>query len=349
MKKIILSIAAVMGLFLFAGCGGEEEITKVVLTTGFEKDEVFRIETMSCSMPEMMMLLANMGNQYESIYGPEIWEKEFDGMTLEENVKEAVLAQISQIKTMNLLAVQQGVSLNEEEEAKVKEAADVYFSSLNEAEIEELNVTANVVRKLYREYALADKVYQYIIKDINPEISDDEARNITVQHIHFKTYEMDGTGQKIEYSAARKAEVYAKAKEVLQLAKQEDSDFEQLVLEYSEGEKGTLSFGKGEMESTFEETGFNLETGEISDIIETSYGYHIIKCITTFNREETDENKINIVEKRREEVFGQEYEAFAQTLVKKMNEDLWEQITLPENEEIVTQSFFEVYNQYLRE
>lgn len=34
------------------GCGDGEGIgTKVVLTTGFEKDEVFRIENSSCKLP----------------------------------------------------------------------------------------------------------------------------------------------------------------------------------------------------------------------------------------------------------------------------------------------------------
>lgn len=351
MKKRILLAAVLMGMSLVAGCDGQKEkqreVTKVVLTAGFEKGEVFRIEKMSCSLTEMMILLTNMENQYEAIYGAEIWEKDFGGITLEKNIKETMLAQISQVKTMNLLAVQHGVSLSDEEKAKVKEAASAYFSSLNGTEIETLHVTMEVVENLYREYALADKVYQYIIKDINPEISDDEARNITVQHIQFKTYETDGAGQKIEYSDERKAEVLAGAKEVLQLARQEDSDFERLVLEYSDGEKGTISFGKGEMESAFEETGFNLETGEISDIIETSYGYHIIKCITTFNRKETDDNKVKIVEKRKEEVFGQEYEAFAEPLVKKLNDRLWEQVTLLHDEEIVTDNFFEVYKQYV--
>ena len=32
------------------------------------------------------------------------------------------------------------------------------------------------------------QVYEYIIKDINPEISDDEARTITVDYILIKTY-----------------------------------------------------------------------------------------------------------------------------------------------------------------
>ena len=40
-----------------------------------------------------------------------------------------------------------------------------------------------LIESMYRDYALADKVYRQIISDINPEISDDEARTITVQHI----------------------------------------------------------------------------------------------------------------------------------------------------------------------
>ena len=328
-----------------AGCGSREEPTKVVLTTGFSEGEVFRIETASCSMPEMMLLLTNIQNQYEKIYGPEIWEKDFGGVTLEQNVKETVLAQISRIKTMGLLAERYQVTLSEEQELCLQEAARTYYDTLNETEIKTLDITPEIIEELYREYALADAVYEYIIKDINPEISDDEARTITVQHIMFKTYEIDGTGQIIEYSSESKEEAYRNAEMVLKLARQEETDFEELVLEYSEGEEGTISFGKGEMESAFEEVAFNLETGEVSGIIETSYGYHIIKCISTFNREQTDVNKVKIVEKRREEVFGQEYDAFAQTLNKKLNENLWEQISLYRNEEISTSVFFTIYQE----
>ena len=100
------------------------------------------------------------------------------------------------------------------------------------------------------------------------------------------------------------------------------------------------------MESSFEEASFNLETGQISDIVETSYGYHIIKCISTFNREETDANKVKIVEKRKEEVFGQEYEAFVTTLTRNINEELWESVSLIHDENVTTMDFFEIYNKY---
>ena len=193
-------------LLLLSGCMDSLKGSKVVLTTGFEKNEVFRIEDMSCTLPEAMVYLVNTKNRYESVYGREIWNVSLDGVTLEENIKETVLAQLAQQKTMNLLARQNGVALSEEEEARAMQAAETYFQSLSEEEKSALQITVKDVEELYREYALARKVYQYIIKDINPEISDDEARTITVQYIYFRTCVLDGTGRKIEYSEEEKQE-----------------------------------------------------------------------------------------------------------------------------------------------
>lgn len=333
-------------LLLLSGCMDSLKGSKVVLTTGFEKNEVFRIEDMSCTLPEAMVYLINTKNRYESVYGREIWNVSLDGVTLEENIKETVLAQLAQQKTMNLLARQNGVVLSEEEEARVMQAAETYFQSLSEEEKSALQITVKDVEELYREYALARKVYQYIIKDINPEISDDEARTITVQYIYFRTCILDGTGKKIEYSEEEKQEILRKAEEVRFQLKNEEADFEELILKYSDSEEGTCSFGKGEKDQAFEDAAFNLETDEISDIVETPDGYYLIKCISTFNRTETDANKVKIVEKRREEVFGQEYEDFVAALTRNLNEDLWQSVSLAGTENITTSDFFDVFNKY---
>lgn len=333
-------------LLLLSGCMDSLKGSKVVLTTGFEKNEVFRIEDMSCALPEAMVYLVNTKNRYESVYGREIWNVSLDGVTLEENIKETVLAQLAQQKTMNLLARQNGVALSEEEEARAMQAAETYFQSLSEEEKSTLQITVKDVEELYREYALARKVYQYIIKDINPEISDDEARTITVQYIYFRTCVLDGTGRKIEYSEEEKQEILRKAEEVRFQLKNEEADFEELILKYSDSEEGTCSFGKGEKDQAFEDAAFNLETDEISDIVETPDGYYLIKCISTFNRTETDANKVKIVEKRREEVFGQEYEDFVAALTRNLNEDLWQSVSLAGTENITTSDFFDVFDKY---
>lgn len=331
-------------LFFLTACG--EGNTTVVLTTGFKKDEVFKIETISCTVPEMMIYLTNTQNQYETVYGDRIWETSLDGVTLEENVKETVLARMAQVKSMNLLAQSKGVTLDEYELALADQAANEYFQSLSQSEITLMGIEHSHVRQLYEEYALALKVYEQIIRDINPEISDDEARTITVQHILIKTYTIDGTGKKVEYSDSAKETAYKKAQEVHGLAISNEHDFATLASNYSDDETLTYSFGKGEMDENFETAAFNLGKNEISGIVESRNGYHIIKCMNTFNREETDNNKLKIIEQRKKEVFGLEYDAFVKGLTRKLNTEVWEQMEFIHHPEVDTTDFFDVFNKY---
>lgn len=333
-----------------SACGQHEEgtpdaeggNTKVILTTGFARGEVFRIGSVSCMKNELMVYLTNTQNQYETVFGEEIWQQDFNGVTLEENVKETVLARIARIKSMTLLAKDMGVSLSEEERALCEQAAEQYFSSLNEQERALLDITQEQIGAMYEDYALADKVYHYIIRDINPEISDDEARTITVQHILLKTTAAGADGG-FAMSEEEKEERYELAVELSgRLAAGED--FESLMELYNEADENTLFVRHGDREEAFEDVAFSLETGQISDIIETSQGYEILKCVSTFDREQTDQNKIEIVRTQREQVFGEQYESFVSTLTRYLNEDLWDEIRLLHDEDLTTADFFEVYN-----
>lgn len=348
-KKLTALFACVWLLLSLTACGESGNGTKVIFTTGFGGDEVFRIGGSVCTVPEMMVYLTNTQNRYESVYGPEVWEVSLENVTMEENVKETVLAKLAQIKTMYLLAKDREVALDEAERRQVEQAAGEYFDSLNETEIELMGVKYDTIEQLYEEYALADKVYRYIIQDINPEISDDEARTITVQHILFRTYTMDGAGNRVDYSERLRQSVREKACEVQQQAVSGEYDFVDLASRYSEDSTITYSFGKGDMEEGFEEVAFSLETGEVSPVIETDVGYHIIKCISTFDREQTDLNKLEIVEQRRREVFGQEYDAFVETLARQLNTGLWEDLALLHDEAVTTADFFDIYAKYFSE
>lgn len=345
-KYAVMCACVFTAIWLLTACG---DGGRIVFTTGMSKNEVFRIGDKACTVPEMKVYLINTRNQYEKVYGPEVWEISLDGVSLEENVKETVLAKMAQIKTMCLLAESRKVELDEGEKRRVEQAAAEYFGSLDDGEREAMGADQEVIEELYGEYALAEKVYREIIKDVNPEISDDEARTITVQQILFRTYVIDSQGNRTQLSDEDRQAVYGKACEVYEMAVDGEHDFADLASRYSEDAVTTCSFGKGEVDEAYEQAAFALETGEISQVTETEEGYRILKCVSTFDKGQTDVNKLEIVEERRREVFGQEYDAFVKTLARRLNEEVWEDLEFPRDENVTTWDFFEVYGKYFPE
>ncbi len=78
-----------------------------------------------------------------------------------------------------------------------------------------------------------------------------------------------------------KAEAMKKIEGLLKRARAGE-DFAELAKEYSDdpGSKsrgGEYVFPRGQMVPPFEQAAFSLEVGQISDVVETTYGYHIIK------------------------------------------------------------------------
>ena len=95
---------------------------------------------------------------------------------------------------------------------------------------------------------------------------------VRASHILFKT---DGKDD---------AAVKAKAEEVLKQAKS-GADFAELAKKYSEDESSAKNggdldyFSKGKMVPEFDQVAFSLQPGQISDLVKSQFGYHIIKVV----------------------------------------------------------------------
>ena len=57
-------------------------------------------------LPEVMVYLNEHADQYESVYGSQIWNASDGQLSLEQEEREQVLTQLARIKVMNLLAQQ---------------------------------------------------------------------------------------------------------------------------------------------------------------------------------------------------------------------------------------------------
>jgi len=100
-----------------------------------------------------------------------------------------------------------------------------------------------------------------------------EPKKVKASHILFKLDE--------EAEEKREEEVRQKAESVLKEAR-EGKDFAELAKKYSEGptksKGGDLGyFSIGQMVRPFEDAVFKMQPGEISDLVRTDFGYHIIR------------------------------------------------------------------------
>lgn len=344
LQVIFATALAVCSVMVLIACSDN----KVVLTTGFGSNEAFRVGSEKATTTELQLYLTNIANQYEQVYGEELWEMSVgEDKTMLDNCKEVALAQLSQVKAMKLLAKEHEVELTEEEAAAVQSAAEEYFATLSASEKEVLGINEKaVIEQIYQEKLLADKLYAYLIRDVNPEISDDEARIITVQHILLKTYTVDENGNRQEMSEAESLKIYEKAKEILAMAT-EGENFEALISKYSEDSKGTYSFGIGDLDESFEKAAFALATDEIGPVVKTNHGYHIIKCISTLDREQTDLNKVKLLVSRKQEVFGNTYNQFVEQLEKRGNLEVITAMELPDSQVVDTAELFSIYDSRL--
>lgn len=322
-RRMVLGLLLAAGLLL-TGC----ENTKIVLTTGLASDELFRIGDVSCGLSEALIYLMNQKGSYEKVYGIEMWEHALGDQTMEEYLKNQVISELAQVKSMVLLAEEQEVALTEEETAQAAQAAEEYFASLSPETAETLKVDQESIRKMYEDYCLAFKTYRQITEDVSIEISDDEARIIQLQQIFVPE----------EHLA-----------EDLRERLLEGEDFGSLAANYSKVAQTTISIARGEKSSTYEEVAFHLDNEEISEVFAEEGGYYILKCLNTYMEEESEANKVQVAQRQKTERFHGIYEELMKDTLSEFQEKLWDKVNFSDYEGVETSSFFEVYEKYFGE
>ena len=133
------------------------------------------------------------------------------------------------------------------------------------------------------------KYLLFTYEDLASQLTADDARVEKQYQQDIDKYKLPETrsASHILLTAAEKgpAEVHEqqrkKAEEIVKLARA-GGDFAKLAKQYSEGPSkdngGKLgTFGRGQMVPSFEKAVFSMQVGEISDVVKTKFGYHIIK------------------------------------------------------------------------
>jgi peptidyl-prolyl cis-trans isomerase D len=139
------------------------------------------------------------------------------------------------------------------------------------------------------------RVVRYALLDLtqlrqNTVVTDDELKEVYKQNIqqfqvpnrvHVEHILLLTTGK----TDAEVVEIKKKAEDILAQARKKGANFEDLAKKYSEDPGSKAKGGDvgwvlpGQMVPEFEKASFSLNKGDISDLIKTQYGFHIIKVL----------------------------------------------------------------------
>lgn len=330
MKKLLCGILT-LSMLLISGCS----FTKIDA-----KQTVATVNGAEITAEFYSFYLTQVKKQMNSGGVEDFWDTaELEGKKLIETAREKALDEVINAVVIEQKAEEQGIKLTKSEEESVTSQINSMVAQLGSRDqynkwLEEQGLTGELYARFIRISYLSQKLMdadniQVTDEDVKTYYNDNIAR---VKHILVLTTDENNSPLSDEEVAKKRGE----AEELLKRAK-DGGDFDKLVEEYSEDPgsksqpdgyylgKGFILGSQGSMVTEFEEASLALKVGEISDIVETTYGYHIIK------RYENDpavmeQNKDQLMSYAKNDVFTKQVEAWKKDATVDVKNDIIEKI-----------------------
>lgn len=308
--KIFLGLMPVILVTLYGCTIGN---TKFVFGELIEQEIILDMgEYGKCDKQKAYVYLLVAKDEYEEIFGETVWEMEVEGLTMEEYVKNNTLAELLQRESMSALAVYRGIELSEKEIDDVSDKTEEFYQNTDKKVLDNLGITKQHIEAVFIAQALSELVFESISGTVNTQISDSEAKVITVQYVKFPK------GTDVDYDAGAL------------------EDLDSFATNFVDAEVTEVDFCRGEVAKLFGEDAenivFALENGAISSIL-TIDGYnYIFKSVNDYDEDKTRENKKVMLEERKRQTFLLEYDEFMQASEYVIDKELWDEISISDLE-----------------
>jgi len=277
-------------VFLFAGCS----------------KTVVRVDGIEIKQKEVDTYINFYKKQSTS---SELTEDEEELKTLEASIIDSLIV----TKLLEKYAEENNITVSSEEvDKQIKLIIDSYSSEEDfKKGLKDMGIDRKFLENYFRSLMLGSKIFDVVTADVivtGQEVKqyyEDNKKTLFVVTARVKASHILAIFPWVEDNSEETEETEEGRKEALEKIKMvEDKlkngvDFEVLARQYSDDSAGATSGGdlgyisKGQMIEEFEEALFSLDLGEVSEIVETKYGFHIIKV---FDRQEEYIQKFDEVE-----------------------------------------------------
>lgn len=351
MVAILLALVMVIGVM--SGCGnsggkGEKTSNGNKVLFSYDGTDV----TLKKAWIYGKMTAAQYESYYTSYFGENFWtmdmgtDDEGNATTFEDYVKEQVVTQIKQVIVLNNKAEEVECSLTDEDKEQCEEYAKAFAEDESgKAILAECGATEEDMQEIYEENALASKVQEYMIKDTDTNVSDDEARKTTISRVVFATTKTDDDGNTVDMTDDEKAQVLATAQ-----AAQEELKAGKSIADIAEAQEytnidETFAAGESEEGEAFEKMLAGMKDGDITqEVQECDNGYVIAQLTAYTDADATAENKETIIAERQQEKFKEVYDEWTKDLEAEwsykedVDQELWAELVLRSEDSTATEA-----------
>jgi peptidyl-prolyl cis-trans isomerase C len=226
-------------------------------------EQVTRLEQQVLDRLVQIQLLLSKATDADKAAGKVARDKRYETIKTRSGSEEALIRNLKSV----------GMTIDELQAKMLEESI---AESVLERELK-INVTDDDVKKFY---------------DENPS-KFEQPEMVRASHILLTTRDSNGTDLPDDQKTAKRK----KAEDLVKRAKAGE-DFAKLAKENSEdpGSKdtgGEYTFPRGKMVPEFESAAFSLQTNQVSEIVTTQFGYHIIKLSEKIPAKKTELTKVS--------------------------------------------------------
>ena len=183
-KGAALVLAAVMCASVLGGCSKKAEAKPVYTFNGEKVDANL---TNFLLRYEQAGIDESYGSMFSSYYGQSMWTLDLSGTgeVYETTYKSEFGEMFERLLLAEEHAADYGVEITDDEKAAITEAATKFMTDNDKEALDSMNATQEVVERTLTLFTVQSKVEKEIAKDVDTNVSDEEAAQTTVSYIEY--------------------------------------------------------------------------------------------------------------------------------------------------------------------
>lgn len=271
---------------------------------------------------------ANLG----AMFGEDMWNTDLmgNGTPYGITLKTQIMDSLEEMLILEKHMEEYKVTISDEEKKKIEDSAKKFMEENSAETLEAMTATQENVARMLTLNTVQNKMKTAIVKDVDANVSDDEAAQKTINYVLFSTADTtDAEGKAVAMTDDEKKAAKENAQKLLDAVKGGKAMEEALKEIDEEKTVSSGSYGKDDtsLKDELKTAADKLKDGETADsLVETDGGYYVLQMKTTFDEEATQSKKDSIVSQRKTDKYNEVYNGWKEKVKFELKQSVWDKV-----------------------